>query len=240
MQLRLPWDVLAPRRRAPREHAITIAGAPIAVDIVRHHRARRYVLRVGTDGRIRLTVPRRGSIAAGLRFAERQAAWIARQRQRQAERDRPWTDGTTVLMRGESMTLRVAGGMIHLGGQHVMLDSGDVRRTLEQYWRALAEAELPGRCRELAGQFDVQSQVARISVRNQRSRWGACSTRGVITLNWRLVQMPPAVSDYVILHELTHLHHPNHSIRFWRAVERVCPDWREAERWLRKNGRHLL
>ena len=220
------------------EHAITIAGATVAVDIVRHHRARRYVLRIGTGGRIRLTVPRRGSVAAGLRFAERQAEWIARERRRQSERDRPWTDGTVVLVRGEMVSLRLTDGKVCCGDQDIPLEDGDVHRALERHWRVLAEAELPGRCQQLAERFGFQ--LARTSVRNQRSRWGACSARGVITLNWRLLQMPPAVSDYVILHELTHLHHPNHSIRFWRAVERVCPAWRDAERWLRDHGRHLL
>jgi predicted metal-dependent hydrolase len=59
-------------------------------------------------------------------------------------------------------------------------------------------------------------------------------------LNWRLIQMPADVCDYVILHELVHLDHPNHSRRFWRGVERVCPEWRSAERWLRRHGRDLL
>ena len=72
-----------------------------------------------------------------------------------------------------------------------------------------------------------------MSVRNQRSRWGACSSRRVITLNWRLIQMPATVRDYVIFHELMHIRHPNHSRRFWREVEGVCAWWREAERWLR-------
>ena len=79
-----------------------------------------------------------------------------------------------------------------------------------------------------------------VSVRNQRSRWGSCSTRGTIALNWRLIQMPPDVSDYVILHELAHRRQPNHSTRFWREVEALCPWWREAERWLRKHGKELL
>jgi predicted metal-dependent hydrolase len=80
----------------------------------------------------------------------------------------------------------------------------------------------------------------RIAVRDQRSRWGSCSARGAIMLNWRLIQMPPEVADYVMLHELVHLVQPNHSRRFWRAVEGVCADWRVAERWLRQHGRELL
>ena len=101
-----------------------------------------------------------------------------------------------------------------------------------------ATEALPARCLELAKA--CQLTLARVSVRNQRSRWGACSTRRVITLNWRLWQMPPSVTDYVIFHELMHLKQPNHSRRFWREVDAVCAWWREAERWLRKHGRELL
>ena len=81
--------------------------------------------------------------------------------------------------------------------------------------------------------------VAKVAVRSQRSRWGTCSPGRAISLNWRLLQMPPSVCDYVILHELMHLRQPNHSARFWREVERVCPAWRDGERWLRRHGREL-
>ena len=74
-----------------------------------------------------------------------------------------------------------------------------------------------------------------MTVRNQRSRWGSCSRRGTISLNWRLVQTPDLVRDYIIHHELMHLREMNHSARFWARVEEVCPGWREAERWLKRN-----
>lgn len=67
--------------------------------------------------------------------------------------------------------------------------------------------------------------VARVSVRNQRSRWGSCSRRGTISLNWRLIQTPEEVRDYIILHELPHRRHMNHSLRFWQEVERLCPGY---------------
>jgi predicted metal-dependent hydrolase len=82
--------------------------------------------------------------------------------------------------------------------------------------------------------------ISGVAVRNQRSRWGTCSPARKISLNWRLIQMPPEVSDYVILHELMHLRQPNHSRKFWREVAGVCPWWREAERWLRQYGRSLI
>jgi predicted metal-dependent hydrolase len=73
-------------------------------------------------------------------------------------------------------------------------------------------------------------------VRNQRSRWGSCSRRGTISLNWRLIQTPVSVRDYVILHELAHLKEMNHSKRFWREVARLCPDYKEAENWLKRHS----
>ncbi len=81
--------------------------------------------------------------------------------------------------------------------------------------------------------------IHRVSVRNQRSRWGSCSARGTISLNWRLIQTPPFVRDYIILHELMHRREMNHSKRFWAHVELVYPEWREAERWLKENAKLL-
>ena len=78
--------------------------------------------------------------------------------------------------------------------------------------------------------------VKHVVVRNQRSRWGSCSSTGTISLNWRLVQTPDFVRDYIIYHELMHLREMNHSARFWARVEEVCPGWREAEHWLKRNG----
>ena len=82
--------------------------------------------------------------------------------------------------------------------------------------------------------------VPRVTIRNQRSRWGSCSRSGVIALNFRLVQTPPAVCEYVLIHELMHLREQNHSRRYWYLVEEVCPGFREAERWLRVEGKALF
>jgi len=101
--------------------------------------------------------------------------------------------------------------------------------------RELAKRELPARLMDLAAQHG--HTVAGVSVRNQRSRWGSCSPSGRISLNWRLVQVPPLVRDYVLLHELTHLAVSNHSPKFWKALDAVCPWHREARAWLR--ARHI-
>jgi len=113
-----------------------------------------------------------------------------------------------------------------------------VRNAVESHLRRLGAAELPRRCQELAAKHGLA--ISRVIIRNQRTRWGSCSTRGGISLNWRLVQMPPGVSDYVILHELMHLKQPNHSRKFWREVAAVCDHWSESEHWLKRFGRALL
>ena len=75
----------------------------------------------------------------------------------------------------------------------------------------------------------------KISFRSQKTRWGSCSSRGVITLNWRLIGAPDSVSDYVIIHELAHLKYQDHSKRFWNLVEEFCPDFKADKKWLREN-----
>jgi len=101
----------------------------------------------------------------------------------------------------------------------------------------LAARELPPRVLALAAQHDLT--VHRVTVRNQRSRWGSCSRRGTISLNWRLVQTPETVRDYIILHELAHLRQMNHSSKFWAEVERFCPAYLEAEQWLKEHRNFL-
>lgn len=236
MQLTLP--LLSPKD--PTRRTISIGRRTYLIRIMRHRRARRFLLRVASDGTLRLTVPRGASVPEGLGFAARQAEWIERERARQRRRAQPWRHGSVVLFRGQEEPLHVMELEVSFGDQVIDLPSEteDVRPAVEAHLRALADRELPRRCAELAAVHDLS--VAGVSVRNQQSRWGACSPRRVIMLNWRLVQMPPAVCEYVLLHELMHLRQPNHSRRFWREVQSVCPHWRESERWLRRHGREIL
>ena len=101
-----------------------------------------------------------------------------------------------------------------------------------------AARELPARLLDLAARHGFT--VSRVTVRQQRTLWGSCSRRQAsISLNWRLVRMPDDVRDYILLHELAHLHHPNHSTAFWRLVASICPTYRESRRWLRRHGDRL-
>ena len=207
--------------------------------------ARRYILRVGPDGTLRVTIPRGGSRAEAANFMRKHLAWVARERARVRQVQAPvrWTAGSTILLDGEPATIVIeedGGGLVaRYGGRSVhVTDPSNVRADVERDLRELARERLMPRLAALAAELGLS--VARITIRNQRSRWGSCSRKGAIALNFRLVQMPPAVADYVLIHELTHLKQQNHGRRFWRLVEGACPSFRDAERWLRRHGRSLF
>jgi predicted metal-dependent hydrolase len=190
MQLGLPFD--------------TSEELPLEFYYVRHRRARRYVLRLDLDGRVRVTIPRGGSRREADAFAQRQAEWIReRVREHRQVRHAPPPGA-----RPETPGLR-----------------------------ASAKSVLVLRLMELAAQHGLT--VARVSVRNQRSRWGSCGRDGHICLNWRLVLMPEWVRDYVLVHELMHLRRMDHSPAYWRLVAAAYPMYRAAREWLRCHGPEL-
>ncbi len=220
-----------------------------ALTFIRNAQARRYILRVLPDGTARVTIPRRGSRKEAERFAAAHQDWIARQRLRRAEQARhparrPWQDGDTVLFHGIPTALRrvTDGGCAALRfGDRLLPHKDDAQHPLavvRAHLRDEARRTLPPRLLALAEAHGLG--VTRVTIRNQRSRWGSCSSSGAISLNWRLIQMPERVRDYVLLHELMHLRQPNHSRRFWALVADVCPDYQDSRRWLRAHEPQLL
>lgn len=219
------------------------APPPPAIVFVRSAQATRYRLSLRRDGTAVATIPARGSEREAVRFVAQHHAWLERVRARHAQRPRAagvWTLGTHVLWRGAMHPLRLATAgprpQVSVAADvfRVPDAEGDLRPTLEAHFARRARIELPARAWELAAETGVD--VKHVTVRNQRSRWGSCSAGGAISLNWRLVQTPDAVRDYIIYHELMHLREMNHSARFWARVAEVCPGWREAEHWLKRNG----
>jgi predicted metal-dependent hydrolase len=207
--------------------------------------ARNYRLSLGRDGIAVATIPSRGSLREAERFVELNRGWLERARERQRRRPRApdvWTVGTRVLWRGQFEEIRIANvgekAAVCLGADvfRVPLLEGDLRPAMQARFIRLAKVELPARAWELAAQ--TRMNVTRVSVRDQRSRWGSCTTAGAISLNWRLILAPESVRDYIIHHELMHLREMNHSQRFWDLVEAVFPGWREAEAWIKRNGGH--
>ena len=224
-----------------------VGGRPIRLSFLRHRRARRYILRLTRDGSARVTLPQRGSLAEARRFAAKNLGWLEKQMALRAARThhpKPWIAGTLILFRGEQVALKTAFNdsqhWVEWSNEVCPIDNpgADLRPAVEDHLWRVAASELPARTLQLAALHGFN--VRRVTVRNQRSRWGSCSPRGTISLNWRLVQTPPSVRDYIILHELAHLKFMNHSRRFWREVARLCPEFAGAEQWLKKNSRRLF
>jgi predicted metal-dependent hydrolase len=112
-----------------------------------------------------------------------------------------------------------------------------IRPAIEAWYRRAAASHAAARLAHFAPL--VGRGARKLVIRAQRTRWGSCSARGTISLNWRLMQAPPEILDYVVVHELCHLLVPNHSPRFWAEVARVLPDWRQQRAQLRQFGRSL-
>lgn len=200
MQLGLPFLRTTKPAIASAPSVPSESSEPIApIYFVRHQRARRYLLRVEHDGRVRVTIPRGGSRREADAFARRHLDWVIRQR--------------AALTQGQF--------------------SLDDRQRL----KTQARTELPRRLQELASLHGLE--VTRISIRNQRTRWGSCGRDGHVCLNWRLIVMPDWVRDYVMIHELMHLKRMDHSPAYWRLVAGAYPRYREARQWLRAHGPEL-
>lgn len=204
-------------------------------------RSRSVSVRVLADGTVVVTAPRFTPSFVINQFVSKQEDWI---------REKQWAvvkklnslvaEREKLFFRGQEYDFRLSISPQKEGvkitdtiltvtaGQE---DHTEVRRILEKWYRAQAAKHFKERVPLLADLVD--STVKTVSIRSQRTRWGSCSSRNTISLNWRLIMAPDWVSDYVIYHELAHLTHMNHSKDFWQLVERYVPNHKDAKKWLK-------
>ena len=214
---------------------------------VRNRRAKRYIIRVLDRQTVRVTVPRNGDLDHAAAFLEKSRSWAEERmdilRRSSSRLQTEWRVGADLWYRGrkERIVPKIGGAkaVVEIGDLSIAVRSvsQDLRPEIEAKMWAVARRELPILTDRLATK--MTRSPCRITVRNQRTRWGSCSCRGTISLNWRLIQIPLEVCEYVILHELCHLRHMNHSRRFWAAVAKVCPEYRRREAWL-KTHNHII
>lgn len=216
---------------------------------IRESRRRRTLsLELRADGSVHVAVPRGLRLAEVRRFVESRRAWIESKRAllaQAAPRRLPLESGTRLPYLGSELTLiveqrptaralcRREQGALVVRAAH----APSTQRALEAWYRRQALAHAGERVAHFARL--VGRAPRRLTIRAQRTRWGSCSARGSISLNWRLMQATPAILDYVIVHELCHLLVPNHSARFWAEVGRVLPDYPERRAALRDFARTL-
>jgi len=217
------------------------------VRVRRHRQARRYTLRILAATReVVLTMPPRGCLKEAREFAQKHGGWIA-SRLHRLPRVEPFTDGAIVPLRGAPHRITHRPGArgtvwteLSDDGERRLCVAGDaphIDRRIGDFLRREAKADLERASRAFAQHLGVA--VKHVSIRDPSSRWGSCSTTGVLSYSWRLILAPPFVLDYLAAHEVAHLVEMNHSQRFWRLVDRLCPNVRRAKAWLDMNGAEL-
>jgi predicted metal-dependent hydrolase len=213
----------------------------------RHRQARRYTLRIAAATReVILTIPPRGTLKEAREFAQKHGGWIAARLGRLPEAVR-FAHGIVIPIRG--LPHRIAHRRGERGtvwtemdesGERLLCVAGEaphVDRRIGDFLRREAKRELEAASQRFAAELGVG--IRRVSVRDQASRWGSCSTVGVLSYSWRLILAPGFVLNYLAAHEVAHLVEMNHSARFWRLVRRLCPDHDRAKVWLDVHGSDL-
>jgi predicted metal-dependent hydrolase len=216
------------------------------VRVRRHRQARRYTLRIHSATReVVLTMPPRGSLKEARAFAQKHGGWIAARLDRLPELA-PFSQGTLLPLRGIDHCIvhrRGARGTVwtEAGDDgHTLCVAGEaphVARRIHDFLKREAKRDLEAASKLAAERLGVA--IKRVSIRDQSSRWGSCSTTGVLSYSWRLILAPPFVLDYLAAHEVAHLVEMNHSRKFWRLVERICPHITCAKAWLDVHGSNL-
>ncbi len=212
-------------------------GMPLAVR--RSPRARYIALRIDMARRgVELVLPRSASARSGLAFLAARRHWIAA-RVARLPRPVPFVEGAVVPVFGVphricqerdplSPPVAIVGGEIRVRGEPAHL-----ARRVRDHLALTLRQELSHRARHLAAQ--IGRSVARVGVREMKSRWGSCSGSGNLSFCWRLVFAPDSVIDYVVAHEVAHLAEMNHGPRFWHLVARLVPDSGMARAWLKRH-----
>jgi hypothetical protein len=215
------------------------------VRLRRHRQARRYTLRIQSATReVVLTMPPRGTLKDAREFAQKHGGWIAARLGRLPEAV-PFTDGGVVPFRGVPHRIvhrRGVRGTVwaETDGEQLLCVAGNaphIDRRIGDFLRREAKHDLEAASVRFAGELGVT--IRRVSVRDQSSRWGSCSTTGALSFSWRLILAPGFVLNYLAAHEVAHLVEMNHSARFWRLVQRLCPDHDRAKIWLDVHGTDL-
>jgi predicted metal-dependent hydrolase len=195
------------------------------------------------ERRVELVLPRGVPEAQGLRFLTTKRAWITA-RLDALPQPVPFSEGAIVPVLGIGHRIRRE---IDAGAPPVAIVDGEIRvrgdpahlaRRVRDHLVALARSELSVRARRSAS--IIGCKVARVNVRDTKSRWGSCSGRGSLSFSWRLIFAPELVIDYVVAHEVAHLAEMNHGPRFWRLVESLSPGSATPRIWLKRHRSRLF
>ncbi|MFC7071193.1 M48 family metallopeptidase [Halobaculum lipolyticum] len=232
---------------AARSRTIDLAGDTVEYTVRESTRAERARIDVGLGG-VTVVVPEESGVDPAAVLSNH-AEWVRDHAAEAAARradlpTRRFEPGATFPYLGEPHEVVVEtrpysvvdDGALRLAAHHV--DDTSVKRALETLYRRTARDRFERLAEEYAPAVGVD--YGRIEVRNQRTKWGSCSTTGTISLNWRLQLAPPAIGEYVVVHELAHRRELNHSPAFWAIVAEHDPEYERHREWLAEEGGRLI
>lgn len=228
----------------------TLDGQKISYRIVQSKRARRMRITVAASG-VTVTLPAGVKVVEAERMLQQNSHWLLAQLERMSKRKPPANSlpEDVILLRGKPVRIEVVEEPNRISRMHITeqreklvaripAGSGKNPRSLVEPWmRQQARSEIEEIVRQQAARMNLKYKS--VSIRDQRTRWGSCSSKGTLSFNWRLIMAPREVLEYVVIHELAHIRQPNHSSAFWHVVETYAPNYKLLRQWLRKNAASL-
>lgn len=220
----------------------------IRIDRLIRSKRRTFSIEIEGDGSLVVRVPKRASMRTIEQIIDRRSRWImkrqrlARERHAQA-RPKEYSNDEEFMYLGRHYRLRIGDD----GGPALAFDNRNFVLSLEHIDDARGvfidwyRDRVYGVISESAAHYSALSGIPfdRIRITSAMKRWGSCNARGNLCFSWRLAMAPPEVIDYVVVHELAHVEHRDHSPRFWNRIEGILPDFRHRRAWLRDNGHRL-
>ena len=222
----------------------------LSIEVVRTKRRKTASIKV-IEGSVQAIVPEKLSDGRVQELITKRTSWIRKRLREQSllvpPKPKEYVNGESFTYLGRNYRLKILrddehGVKLKRGYLEVCVaqepSEGDIRNALVEWYEDHALDRLKEKTKRYAGIIGVSPNS--IAVRNYKSRWGSCSTKGDIKFNWRIVIAPHHIVDYVVVHELCHLKHPDHSSAFWRSVKNEVPDFDVCRQWLKMHSGHLV
>ncbi len=220
---------------------------PVIIDQIIRSKRRTIALIVETDGSVTVRAPLKASDRFILQFVEKHARWVEKKkaeiRASVPMQPKRYLPGERFLYLGESYPLEIVKDqkmklVLEDGFKLAESVQANAEMVFQGWYRQQARRVIDARVAFFAERHQFNYKKIRIS--SARTRWGSCSSKGTLSFSWRLILTPPDVIDYVVVHELAHTVHHNHSKRFWKLVENLLPDYRGRQKRLKQFGQQVL
>ena len=220
-----------------------------ADQIIHSSKRNTFLVEIRRDGSLLVRVPEGSSVEAIQKAIDSKMRWILKQRAEiykldVSDKPKKFVDGEKFLYLGVVYPLSIDGAdgaQLVFDGEKFILSKehqSQARDVFVEWYRERAERHISEKVRKYSRQYNIP--FSKICITNAEKRWGSCNNKGNLRFSWRLAMAPQDVIDYVIIHELAHIKHLNHSRAYWQEVIAIMPDFKARKRWLFRNGHRLI